>query len=49
MVKHFSNKTLSRAGDTRANGAWLSKLKHEVFILGGQRIDLMSKKEWKRG
>ena len=51
MAKHFSNKTLGRARDPRANGAWLSKLrmKHEVFILGGQRIDQKSKKGWKRG
>ena len=26
MVKHFFNKTLGRAQDPRANGAWLSKL-----------------------
>ena len=40
---------LGRARDPRANGAWLNKLmKHEVFILGGQRIDQKSKKGWKR-
>ena len=45
------NKTLSRAWDPRANGAWLSKLTelNKVFILGGQRIDQKSKKGWKRG
>ena len=26
MAKRFSNKTLGRAQDPRANGAWLSKL-----------------------
>ena len=26
MAKHFSNKTLGRALDPRANGTWLSKL-----------------------
>ena len=26
MAKHFSNKTLGRAQDPRANGAWLRKL-----------------------
>ena len=49
------HKTLGRAEDLRANGSWLSKLtelnmkcllKHEVFILGGQRIDQKSKKGW---
>ena len=35
-----SNKTLGRARDPHANGTWLSNwMKHEVFILGGQRID----------
>ena len=26
MAKHFSNKTLGRERDPRANGAWLNKL-----------------------
>ena len=26
MAKHFSNKTLGRAQDPHANGAWLNKL-----------------------
>ena len=43
----YIDKTLVRAQDPRANGAWLSKtnwMKHEVFILGGQRIDQKSKR-----
>ena len=37
---HTKDKTLSRALDSRTNGAWLSKLmKHELVILGGQTID----------
>ena len=42
MAKRFSNKTLGRALDPRANGTWLSKLtewNQEVVILGGQTID----------
>ena len=48
---YVQNKMLGRARDPRANGAWLNKLtmKHEVFVLGGQRIDQKSKKGWKRG
>ena len=52
MAKCISNKTLGRARDPRANGAWLNNLTewtHEVFVLGGQRIDQKSKKGWKRG
>ena len=51
LFKIMCNKTLGRARDPRANGAWLNKLteKHEVFVLGGQRIDQKSKKGWKRG
>ena len=46
--KTESNKTLGRALDPHANGAWLStnSMKHEVFILGRQRIDQKSKKGW---
>ena len=43
LLSLAKNKTLGRALDPRANGAWLSKLllneTHEVVILGGQTID----------
>ena len=48
MAKCISNKMLGRARDPSANGAWLNKLTewtHEVFVLGGQRIDQKSKKD----
>ena len=40
---------LGRAQDLRANGAWLNtltRIKHEVFVLGGQRIDQKIMGEW---
>ena len=50
--KSIINKTLGRARDPHANGAWVNKtnsMKHEVFVLAGQRIDQKRKMGWKRG